>query len=210
MTGTIALIGGGAFTDPLGALDRELLAVSGASNVAVLPTADAFEHPERLLAAAAEWFSGLGAQVTPVPVLTRVDALDDRHVAAVATSRFVYLVGDSPLHLRSVLKDTPLFDALGEVLAAGGVVAASGASADALCDPMVDPRGGAFTIGLGLVRGLALATEAETWSPERLKRTVALATGFALAELPSGSAVVRSAAGWRTYGAAAVHGELPA
>ena len=84
-------------------------------------------------------------------------------------------MGDQPLHLKSVMKDTPLFEALRDVLVNGGLVAATGGSAAAMCDPMVDPRGGAFTLGLGLVSDLALVTEAETWSPERLHRTRSLA-----------------------------------
>ena len=35
--------------------------------------------------------------------------------------------------------------------------AAGGAGADVLCDPMVDTRGGAFTIGLGMVAPTILA-----------------------------------------------------
>ena len=38
----------------------------------------------------------------------------------------------------------------------GGVLAASGAGATLLCDPMVDPRGGAYTVGLGVVKNLAV------------------------------------------------------
>ena len=36
------------------------------------------------------------------------------------------------------------------------MLAASGAGATVLCDPMVDPRGGAYTVGLGVVRNLAV------------------------------------------------------
>jgi cyanophycinase len=94
------------------------------------------------------------------------------------------------------------------VLVNGGLVAASGGSAAAMCDPMVDPRGGAFTLGLGLVPDLALVTEAEHWSPERLHRTRKLAnTAFAV--LKSGDALVRERGTWTVVGGAEVHGELP-
>ena len=77
-----------------------------------------------------------------------------------------------------------------------------------MCDPMVDPRGGAFTLGLGLVPNLALVTEAESWSPERLHRTRKLAnTAFAV--MHSGDALVLSSTGWESVGNAEVHGELP-
>jgi cyanophycinase len=74
---------------------------------------------------------------------------------------------------------------------------------------MVDPRGGAFTLGLGLVPGIALVTEAETWSPERLHRTLKLAN-TPVAELASGTALVRTATEWETVGDVVLHGELPA
>jgi cyanophycinase len=107
-----------------------------------------------------------------------------------------------------VLKDTPLWDAIVDVVGRGGLVAAVGTSAAALCDPMVDPRGGAFTLGLGLVDGLALVTEAETWSAERLHRTLKLAN-MPIAVLHSGSALVRRASGWEAVGGPDVRGDLP-
>ena len=101
-----------------------------------------------------------------------------------------------------------MWDALRDVLVNGGLVTAVGGSAAAMCDPMVDPRGGAFTLGLGLVPNLALVTEAEHWSPERLHRTRKLAnTAFAV--LRSGDALVRTSSGWETVGNTEVHGELP-
>ena len=101
-----------------------------------------------------------------------------------------------------------MFAALGDVLAAGGLVAAVGPSAAALCDPMLDQRGGAFTLGLGLVRGVAVIPAAETWSEERRSRTLSLAD-TPVVELPTGSAVLRSPAGWELVGTAVVHGDLP-
>ena len=207
MTGTVALMGGGAFTAN-DELDAQLLASVGADRVVVLPTADAFEHPERLVAAAMNWGERLGVDIEALMVLRRVDALDAAAAEPLRGARAVYLVGDQPLHLRSVLKDTPLFDAVNEVLSSGGLVAAVGGSAAALCDPMVDPRGGAFTLGLGLVGSLALATEAETWSPERLHRTRELAN-TTLAVLRTGDALVHDNTGWRSVGRPELFGDLP-
>jgi len=207
MIGTIALLGGGPFVAN-DDLDRRLIAAAAASSVVVLPTADAFEHPGRLIEAAVAWGERLGVAVDGRLVLRRADANDSAHAHAVETARMVYLAGDSPLHLRSVLKDTAVFAALRTVVANGGVVAATGASAACLCDPMTDPRGGAFGLGLGLVEGLAVLPESETWSPERLHRTLKLANGFAVAVLPTGSALLRTAADWETVGKAEVHGDL--
>jgi cyanophycinase len=73
---------------------------------------------------------------------------------------------------------------------------------------MVDPRGGAFTLGLGLVSGLALVTEAEKMSPERLHRTRALAN-TTVAVLHTDDALVHTTAGWEVVGRAEVFGDLP-
>ena len=205
--GTIALQGGGPFTDN-DELDRRLLAAAGTERVVMLPTADAFEQPERLVAAAMSWGERLDVEVEALMVMRRGEAMESGAANIVRDAKAVWFVGDQPMHLRSVLKDTPLWDALREVLTNGGVVVATGGSAAAMCDPMVDPRGGAFTLGLGLVPGLALVTEAEAWSPERLHRTRKLAnTAFAV--LRTGDALVHTTAGWETIGAAEVHGELP-
>ena len=198
--GTIVLQGGGPFVAN-DALDREL--VTGAERVVVLPTADAFEQPEVLVAAAMSWAERLDVTVEALMVLTRHDALEPGAAAPLEQATVVYLVGDQPLHLRAVLKDTPLWDALVAVLGRGGTLVACAGSAAALCDPMVDPRGGAFTLGLGLVGGMALMTEAEKASPERRQRTIELAReeGISLVMLPTGSSIRRAGdAEWEHVG----------
>ena len=213
MPGTLVLQGGGPFTAN-DDLDRRLLGAPDGRRrprVVVLPTADAFESPADLVVAAMNWGERLDVEVEALMVLTRAEALEDGPAGVLDDADAVWLVGDSPIHLRSVLKDSPLLDAVRGVLARGGVVTGVGGSAAALCDPMTDPRGGAFTLGLGLVRGVAVATETETWSEDHLARTRALATSdVTLVELPTGSALVLGDAGWETVGACDVHGDLVA
>ena len=207
MNGILALQGGGPFVAN-DDLDRRVIAAAGATRVIMLPTADAYEHPELLVAAAMLWGERLDVEVEALMVMRRGEAMEDGVVGVIRGARAVYLVGDQPLHLRSVLKGTPLWDAIVEVMASGGLVAATGGSAAAMCDPMVDPRGGAFTLGLGLIDGVALVTEAETWSTDRLHRTLKLAN-TPIVELPSGSALVHTTEGWERVGEVTVHGELP-
>src|SRR6266704_454138 len=154
-SGTLALVGGGEWHDGCRDFDAELLARAG-DEVVVLPTAAAFEHPDRVVARATDYFSGLGASVRGLSVLRRADAEDRANVKGVSDAGFVYIADGSPLHLRSALKDSALFEAIVAAYRKGSVVAASGAGATVLCDPMVDPRGGAYTVGLGLVQGLAV------------------------------------------------------
>lgn len=205
MPGALALVGGGAFTDGCD-FDRGLLEASGGDEVLVIPAGAAFEHPDRLVADAVRWFEGLGAKALEVPVLTRRDAVEHANAAMVRDARFVYLAGASPMHLRSVLKDTPTWDALVEAWQGGAVVAGSSAGAMVLTDPMVDPRGGAFTVGIGLIAPLAVVPHADTWSDEKLHRTQVLAPkSTPVVGVDERTAVVRSADGaWSAEGAGAV------
>lgn len=209
--GTVALLGGSVFSD-VGhnrSITERLLAASGSKRVLVLPTADAFEHPERAVAAAAAWYASLGAVADGLMVLNRRDASDPAHAATVRGASFVLLVGDSPLHLRASMKDTPVWEAIAEV-AGRGVLAAAGSCAAAICDPMTDPRGGAFTLGLGLISPLAVIGEAETWSADRLHRTRLLAQNLAVLTLPSGTAAIRTDGQWDLVGdGVEVLGALP-
>jgi cyanophycinase len=124
----------------------------------------------------------------------------------VRASRFVYLAGGSPLHIRSVLKGSPLWQALVETWQDGAVVAGTSAGAMVLTDPMVDPRGGALTVGLGLVEGLAVVPHFGQESAEKVHRSIALAApGQAVVGVPERTALIRDPSGsWRAMGAGAV------
>jgi len=200
--GILALVGGGEFTDGCD-FDAELLEASGGGDVLVVPAAAAFEHPDRLVAGAERWFEGLGGRATGLPVLTRRDAMDVDNADAVRAARFVYLAGGSPMHLRSVLKDTPTWDALVDAWQGGAVLAGSSAGAMVLTDPMVEPRGGAFTVGIGVVAPLAVVPHADTWSEDKLHRTQSLAPAATpVVGVEERTALLRSPDGtWRAAGA---------
>ncbi len=108
-------------------------------------------------------------------VLGRADAEDEANAAEVRASRFVYLGGGSPMHLRSVLKASPVWEALLDAWRRGAVVAGSSAGAMVLTDPMVDPRGGALTVGLGMVEELAVIPHFGDENAEKVHRSIALA-----------------------------------
>jgi len=205
MAGVLALVGGAEWTAGCD-FDAELLAASGGDEVAILPTAAAFENPDRAVENARVWFEGLGASVRNVRVLHHRDALDPANVDAIRAARFVYLAGGSPLHLRSALKETPLWDALVAAWEGGAVIAGSSAGAMVLGDPMVDPRGGAFTVGLGLVTNLAVLPHATDDVAAHHKRTFELAEdGMVLAAIGERSALLRDVDGsWRAVGRVSV------
>lgn len=200
--GTLALLGGGEWREGCESLDRGLLETSGGTEVLVLPTAAAFEHPSRSVERAEAWFAGLGATVTPLMVLNRREAEEDAANRAARAARFVYLADGSPLHLRSVLKGSALFGAVLAAYHGGAVLAASGASATVLCDPMVDPRGGAYTVGLGVTTDLAVFPYHGTAAEHMRDRSIELLPdGAMLAGLDEQTALVRSPDGaWRVVG----------
>jgi len=203
--GPLALVGGGEWTKGC-EFDADLWEASGKAEVVVLPTAAAYEHPLRAVETAVAWFAGFGAAVRPAMVLSRRDAMDADIAKVIAGARFIYLSGGSPMHLRSVLKDTPVWESLVEAWNAGAVVAGSSAGAMVLGDPMVDPRGGALTLGLGLIPQLAVLPHYDTWSEEKAHRTVQLATGhIRIAAIDERTALIRRPGGvWEAAGAGEV------
>jgi len=101
--GLLALVGGGEWQAGTG-YDAELLERSGADEVLVLPTAAAYEQPDRVVATAREVVLLARLPSPWVVVLRHADANKEVNAAAVAQARFIYLSGGSPLHLLSVLK----------------------------------------------------------------------------------------------------------
>jgi cyanophycinase len=202
MPGTLALVGGGEWGEEC-SFDRDLLDAAGTTEVIVLATAAAYELPAEHERRAAEHFALLGAEVRALPVYGRSDALRDEHADAVASARFLYLSSGASLHFVSVMKATPVWEALVGAWKAGAVVAASEGSARALADPMVDPRGGAFTLGLGLLPGLAFVPHRDSWSHDRAVRTRELAPrGVPMAVVDTSTAIVRDPGGtWSVGGA---------
>lgn len=201
MPGTLALVGGAEWRDGCD-FDRDLLAAAGATEVLVVPTAAAYEHPARLVESAERWFAELGATVRALPVYTRPDALEESNVGPVAEARCIYLAGGSPMHLRSVLKDSPVWDALVQAWQAGATVAGSSAGAMVLCDPLVDPRGGALTLGLGLIGQLAVIPHHDSWSEDKAKRTLHIApSGLPIVGVDERTALIRAGDGsWSVTG----------
>ena len=202
MNGPLALVGGGEWREGC-TFDKGLLEASGGAEVLVLPTAAAYEHPERAVQTAQAHFAALGGTARGLMVLSRADANVEANAAEVRAARFLYLSGGSPMHLRSVLKDSLVWDALVEAWTGGAVLAASSAGAMVLCDPMVDMRGGAFTVGLGLLSGFTILPHHDGWSPEKARRTVHLApAGLAVVGVDEQTAIVRAPEGtWTIAGA---------
>ena len=117
-----------------------------------------YEHPDRVGRVAARALRpARRRRSATLPVLHRREAEDagDRRDGA-RRRAFVYLADGSPLHLRSVLKGSASSRRCSPRSAAARSSRRRAPAATVLCDPMVDPRGGAYTVGLGVVEGLAV------------------------------------------------------
>jgi cyanophycinase len=150
----ILLVGGGEVGDE--ALGRWLREHAVGAWVAAVATAAAFDVPEESVVSLAGWLGPLGFEVEGIMAFHRAEADLDELAARVAAADVVYVLEGSALHLRTAIKGTALLAGIESALARGALVVASGGAAAALCDPMVDPRGGAPTVGLGLVRSLCV------------------------------------------------------
>lgn len=202
MSGMLALAGGGP-SEPGHRLAAALLGASGSTEVLVVPAAAAYEHPEAAVDRVRACFEPLGATVTGLDLVQRSDAHEPGAVAAVEQAAFVYLTDGSALHLRSVLKGSPVLEALRQAWSSGAAVVGSGAGAVALCDPMLDPRGGALTMGLGLVVGVTILPGSDAAAAlDEHRRTLELAEpDVCVVAVPEGTALIRGAEGtWSTDG----------
>lgn len=204
MNGTLVLMGGEEFTDGC-TFDSRL--VEGSDEVLLIPAALAYERPQETIDRARNWFSAMGVSVKVLDVYRRAAAMDDAAAAAAASAKVVYVTSGSPMHLRSVLKDTPLLGALVEAWRNGAVIAAAGEATSVLCSHMVDSRGGAYTVGLNLLRDMTVVPRYNRWSPEKWDRTVDLAhKGLPVVGIDEATALILSPAGeWSVEGTGGVH-----
>ncbi len=202
--GPLVLVGGGEFS-PGCDFDGDLIKEAG-SSITLLSTAAAYENPDLVAKNATEWFSKFGARVNPLSIFSRHDAEDEELCRPLVESQFIYLSGGSALHLKSVLKGSRAFGYIEEAWRRGAMVVGSSAGAMVLSDPMVDPRGGAFTLGLGLVEGMSVVPHYESYSEGKAHRTVEFAPkDVALVGLDEATAIYRDSGGnWSKLGAGRV------
>jgi hypothetical protein len=132
------------------------------------------EHPDVSLTVltTAAVFTGVPAALSVVAAVTtpgtvvdcrsRGDALDEALVALVTPGATVLCLDGSPLHARSVWRQSALEDRLRQthVVAVGSVASVFGTT-------MVDPRGGAPTTGLGWFDDVVFTVPTSTEQAER-------------------------------------------
>jgi len=180
---------------------HEIADASTRGRAVLLPTGAAYERPEHFAERALESVKNAGGTIETLSVVDRRTAMDEGVARQVAEASCIWIAGASALHVCSTLKGTPVLEAIRSALGSGALVIGSSGGATCLADPMVDARGGAFTLGLGLVHGLAIVTGAERQTPEYRKRSVEMAPADVLfVYLPLASALLHKGGQWSVEG----------
>jgi cyanophycinase len=133
MHGSLALVGSGEYLPSMEPVDRELISwLSEPARVVCLPTAAGTEGAERIgywSRLGAEHFRRLGAEVDSIPVIDRASACAPDHAERITQANMVYLSGGKPDYLYRTLEGTPVWQAISDLLARGGLLAGCSAGA---------------------------------------------------------------------------------
>lgn len=169
-------------------------ALTGCDSVAVVTMAAAFRRPDALASQISAWADTLSVEHVVVRGVRRSDALDPAVAKPIAACDGVLVLDGSPAHFVAAVKGTPLLDAIVAAHRSGADIVWSGATAAAVCASMVDDRGGALTVGLGLHGGIVVAAAWESWPRDRRRRLRGMVPESALfMALESGAAVESTA-----------------
>jgi cyanophycinase len=176
------------------AVDDGLLEVGHDADLVVVPTAAAFTGMTEAAVALAASVEGAGATVEALMIGDRAAATEPYFARRLREADAVVLGDGAALHAKSVWHGTPV----GEALRDARRLVAVGTVASLLGDLMIDPRGGAPTVGLGYRTGLVVTLAA---SEEQLARTRALLDpAVTLAVLGPWGVVYFDESRWRRWG----------
>jgi cyanophycinase len=167
--GPLALVGGDELNPGNEPQDEILVRAAGDGPAYVIATAAARHQPELAVANAQRWFGALGLAVEDLPALRRSDVQAPDNVRRARSGRFFYIVGGDPGLVPSVLRGSPLWDAVTAAWREGAALGGSSAGAMALGGwtlvrqrhPGDDRR--RYAPALDLVPGVAVLPHFETF-----------------------------------------------
>ena len=205
MVGKIALVGGDEFLPSCRQMDNKLIEATGyvRPKVLIVPTAAAMSRPELAARHGVQQFEALGADASPLMVLTGEDANSDDLTAPVEQAEIVYLSGGNPAHLLDVLRGSLLLRRLMEGLERGMILAGSSAGAMVMGERMRFRQWGG---ALGVVPGIAVLPHHERASKSQTVREVVVETPeeITLIGIDGATGCFREDEGWRVLGAGSV------
>ena len=187
--GWIVLIGGGEFSFGETELaDAAWLEKTSAGSVGFVPTASGSDEYGQHFADYLE--DGYDRKVSTIPIYRTRDARRGRNGERIDESAAIYLGAGVAEHLTDVLVDSLALEHLGNKLKTGGVVAAIGASAQALGVSHRDIRGAGRCAGLGWLPGGVVEINFDPSHDRRLRQMLTWPGVEWGLGLPAGSAVL--------------------
>lgn len=129
----LAIVGSGEYLPPMGEVDRQLIHLfDSPPRIVCLPTAAGTEGDHMIdhwMDLGLRHFESLGASVDAVRVWDRATAQDPALAERICAADFVYLSGGKPAYLYDTLVDSLAWEAIGDVLDRGGLLAGCSAGA---------------------------------------------------------------------------------
>ena len=210
--GPLALVGGDELNPGNEPQDEVLVRAAGGEPAFVIATAAARHRPDLAVANARQWFGALGLEVEELPALRRSDVGSPANVDRARAGRFFYLVGGDPGLVPSVLRDSPVWDAVVQAWRAGAALAGSSAGAMALGtwtlvkDRHPGDERRRYVAALGLVPRVAVLPHFETFGHLWLDsaRSAAPADDVVLLGIDGRTAAIWERGRWRCLGAGGV------
>lgn len=214
--GPLILVGGSEFLPGNEPHDRLFADAAARGPAYVVATAAVRQDPDRAVATARRWFSGLGFEVTELRLRGRREAADSSTVEAAREAAGFYLCGGDPGLVVKLLSGTPAWDAIVDAWrTSGAVLAGSSAGAMALGEWTLIRAGMShvrrrFAPALGVLPGVAVVPHFEEFGEGWLPSLRPPRPGVTLLGLDTRTAAVwRPRLGWRAMGRgriAVIHG----
>lgn len=155
MPGPLILIGGSEFSPETNPVNQAVLRAGRQPlpRVVIMPSA-ARDNPRKAARSGESALSKLGARIEVVMIADPETANDPLASAPLEAAEVIYLTDGSPLDAVEILAGSEALNRLRRAWNGGTVLAASGASAMALCD--LYWNGGSWEKGLGLLQGIVV------------------------------------------------------
>ena len=213
-SGLLALVGGDEFRAGNEPHDS-MLATSARGPAFVIATAAARSRPELAVRHAQAWFERFGLDLVELAVYTRAQAQNAQLAARAAGAGFCYLPGGDPGLVASVLRDSPVGNAIVAAWANGAALAGSSAGAMALCaDTLVRQSFPGHTQrravrGLDVVPGAAVLPHHDTFGAKWYPSARAALPDAVLIGIDERTCAMWDSGAWRCLGAGGVTVYVP-
>jgi hypothetical protein len=166
------------------------LALHDGDDVVIVPTAAAFTGGTEAALLASSVFDDYDARVEALMVTDRAATSDGYFANRILRADLVVLCDGSALHSCAVWRANDF----GDAIKMASTLVAVGEVSSAICEVMIDPRGGAPAPGLGYRQGAALCVPS---SDEQMRRTRSLLKDVVLVAIGPSGVVGHDGSKWR-------------